>query len=39
MGLQYMFTDKFYMQGDYFIYYDKNGDTIKGPSLSIGMRF
>jgi hypothetical protein len=39
MGLQYLFTDKFYMQGDYFVYYDKNGDTIKGPSLSIGMRF
>jgi hypothetical protein len=39
VGMQYLFTDTLYMQGDYFVYYDKYGDTIKGPSLSIGMRF
>ena len=39
VGMQYLFTDTLYMQGDYFVYYEKYGDTIKGPSLSIGMRF
>jgi hypothetical protein len=39
MGMQFQFTDTLYMQGDYFVYYDNYGDTIKGPSLSIGMHF
>jgi len=39
VGMQYKFTDTLYMQGDYFVYYEKYGETIQGPSLSIGMRF
>jgi Outer membrane protein beta-barrel domain len=39
VGMQFTFADHWYMQGDYFSYYDKHGDTIKGPSLSVGYRF
>lgn len=39
VGGQYHFTDNWYLQGDYASYFDKNGDTIKGPSLSVGFRF
>jgi outer membrane immunogenic protein len=39
IGLQFMFADHWYMQGDYMSYYSKQGDTIKGPSLSVGYRF
>lgn len=39
VGAQYTFTDKWYMQADYMSYYDKNGDTIKGPSIGVGIRF
>jgi outer membrane autotransporter protein len=38
-GLQYLFTKNWYVQGDYASYYDKSGDTIKGPSVSVGYRF
>ena len=39
VGAQYVFTGKWYLQGDYMSYYDKNGDTIRGPSISVGLRF
>lgn len=39
VGLQFTFTDRWYMQGDYASYYDKHGDTINGLSLSLGYRF
>jgi len=39
VGAQYLFTNSWYLQGDYASYYDKNGGTIKGPSLGIGYRF
>jgi len=38
-GLQFNFADHWYMQGDYTSYYDKHGDTINGPALSVGYRF
>jgi opacity protein-like surface antigen len=39
VGMQYTFTQKWYMQADYMSYYDKSGDTIKGPSIGVGLRF
>jgi len=39
VGAQYHFTKSWYVQGDYASYFDKSGDTIKGPSLSVGYRF
>ena len=39
IGMQYKFTDKMYLQGDYMSYYSKDGDTIRGPSISLGYRF
>lgn len=39
VGAQYLFTRNWYVQGDYASYYDKSGDTIKGPSLGVGYRF
>lgn len=39
VGAQYRFTRNWYAQGDYASYYEKSGDTIKGPSLSVGYRF
>jgi hypothetical protein len=39
VGAQYHFTNNGYLQGDYASYFDKHGDTIKGPSLSVGYRF
>ena len=39
IGMQYKFTDKMYLQGDYMSYYSKDGDTIKGPSISLGYLF
>ena len=39
VGAQYQFTKNWNLQGDYASYYDKSGDTIKGPSLGIGYRF
>jgi len=38
VGAQYLFTKNWYVQGDYASYYDKSGDTIRGPSLGIGYR-
>ena len=38
-GAQYRFKKNWYLQGDYASYYDKSGDTITGPSISIGYRF
>lgn len=38
-GLQYRVNKNWYAQGDYASYYDKSGETIKGPSLSVGYRF
>lgn len=39
VGGQYRFANNWYLQGDYAQYFQKNGDTIKGPSLSVGYRF
>jgi outer membrane protein with beta-barrel domain len=39
VGAQFVFADHWYMQGDYTSYYDKHGDTIRGPAVSIGYRF
>lgn len=39
VGAQFVFADHWYMQGDYTSYYDKHGDTIRGPALSVGYRF
>jgi outer membrane autotransporter protein len=39
VGAQYRFTPNWYGQVDYLSYYDKNGDTIRGPSISIGYRY
>lgn len=39
VGVQWTFTQKWYLQGDYMSYYDKSGDSIKGPSLGVGVRF
>ncbi len=39
VGAQYLFTKNWYLQGDYASYYDKSGDTIKGPSINVGYRF
>ena len=38
-GLQYHFNKRFYGQVDYASYYDKDGLTARGPSLSLGVRF
>lgn len=39
VGAQYTFSDKWYFQVDYMSYYDKDGDTIRGPSMGLGIRF
>ncbi len=39
VGGQYNFTDTVYGQIDYASYYDKNGDKVSGPSISIGFKF
>jgi hypothetical protein len=39
VGMQFTFADHWYMQGDYMSYYGKHGDTIQGPSVSVGYRF
>ncbi len=39
VGAQYTFSEKWYAQVDYMSYYDKGGDSIKGPSLGVGVRF
>jgi outer membrane autotransporter protein len=39
VGMQWTFTQKWYLQADYMSYYDKSGDSIKGPSLGVGVRF
>lgn len=39
IGGQYHFTDKVYGQIDYASYYDKSGDKVSGPSISIGFKF
>jgi hypothetical protein len=39
VGLQYTFNGHWYAQADYMSYYDKNGDSIKGPSIGVGTRF
>ena len=39
VGAQYTFSEKWYAQVDYMSYYDKDGDSIKGPSLGVGLRF
>ena len=39
VGAQYTFSGKWYAQADYMSYYDKSGDSIKGPSISVGLRF
>ena len=38
-GMQYSFTPKWYIQGDYMSYYEKNGGTVRGPSIGVGVRF
>ena len=39
VGLHYMFAKPWYLQADYVSYYSKSGDTIKGPSIGVGVRF
>ena len=39
VGVQYRFTKNWYGQMDYASYYDKGGDSIRGPSISFGYRF
>ncbi len=39
VGGQYNFTDTIYGQIDYASYYDKSGDKVSGPSISIGFKF
>jgi len=39
IGGQYNFTDTVYGQIDYASYYDKSGDQVSGPSISIGFKF
>ena len=39
VGAQYHFTKNWYVQGDYASYFNKGGDSIKGPSVSVGYRF
>jgi len=39
VGGQYNFTDRIYGQIDYASYYDKSGDKVSGPSISIGFKF
>ena len=39
IGGQYNFTDRMYGQLDYASYYDKQGDKVSGPSISIGWKF
>ena len=39
VGVQYTFNGPWYVQGDYMSYYDKSGDSIKGPSIGVGVRF
>jgi outer membrane immunogenic protein len=39
VGMQYTFNEKWYAQADYMSYYDKSGDSIKGPSIGVGLRF
>ena len=39
VGAQYLFTKNWYVQGDYTSFYDKDGVTIKGPSIGVGYRF
>ena len=39
VGVQYTFSQQWYVQGDYMSYYDKNGDSIRGPSIGVGVRF
>ena len=39
VGAQFVFADHWYMQGDFTSYYDKHGDTIRGPAVSVGYTF
>jgi outer membrane immunogenic protein len=39
VGAQYNFTDMVYGQIDYGSYYDKSGDKVSGPSISVGFKF
>ena len=39
IGVQWLITRNWYAQADYASYYDKSGDTAKGPSVSVGYRF
>jgi opacity protein-like surface antigen len=39
VGGQYNFTDRIYGQIDYASYFDKGGDKVSGPSISIGFKF
>jgi hypothetical protein len=39
VGGQYNFSDRIYGQIDYASYYDKGGDKVSGPSISIGFKF
>ena len=39
VGVQYTFSGQWYAQVDWMSYYDKSGDTIRGPSIGAGLRF
>jgi len=39
IGAQYSFTPTIYGQLDYMSYYNKNGATANGPSVSLGLKF
>ena len=38
-GVQYMFQQHWYVQGEYTSLYDKDGVTISGPAMGVGYRF
>ena len=39
VGAQYDFTNQVYGMLDYMSYYDRNGTTIRGPAIGVGMKF
>ena len=39
VGMQFTFADKWYLQGDIMSYYNKHGNSVYGPSVSVGYRF
>jgi hypothetical protein len=38
-GFRIPFNEQWYVEGDYMSYYSKDGDSVRGPSVGVGVRF